>query len=105
MGDVTIRYVDYRYIGYIEANTIGMNESNVICRQLGYETAAAFTINLFHQGDLKYAMILKELKCNGTEYNLKNCTYWIDHDVDEVLEVHNVTGVICNTENTGKSCL
>ena len=102
MGDVTLRYTEFRYIGYIEANNIRLKESHVICRQLGYEAAVAYTINLFHREEMKYAMMLRELQCNGTEDHLKHCSYWIDHDMDEIFEIHNVTGVICKTNNTGK---
>ena len=101
IGDVEIKYPDYNIKGYIEANSISKNESDVICKQLGFNGSVAYTTNVFHQDpDWKPAMIVRDLKCNGTEENLKNCSYWIDHDVNEVLEVHNMTGVICQTPNT-----
>ena len=101
IGDVEIKYPDYNIKGYIEANSISKNESDVICKQLGFNGSVAYTTNVFRQDpDWKPAMIVRDLKCNGTEENLKNCSYWIDHDVNEVLEVHNMTGVICQTANT-----
>ena len=102
IGDVEVKYPDYNIKGYIEANTLTKNESDVICRHLGYtDGSVAYSVNVFRQdSEWKPAMVVKELKCTGTEDNLKNCTYWIDHDMDEILEVHNVTGVICHTKNT-----
>lgn len=88
-GNVYIRRPDGRY-GPIR-DDISLDEGNVICKQLGYASAASVTYNS-HFGSTG-AVVARSFNCDGDEDNLLDCSYstydWIYYDNDGA-------GVVCN---------
>ena len=72
VGIVNVR-INGQWGGVCE-DTVGINEADVICRQLGFEQGAENVIN----GQKTYddnPILLFDMKCNGDENHISECTF------------------------------
>eukprot|EP00095_Tigriopus_kingsejongensis_P002017 maker-scaffold419_size176504-snap-gene-0.37 protein:Tk02017 transcript:maker-scaffold419_size176504-snap-gene-0.37-mRNA-1 annotation:"hypothetical protein DAPPUDRAFT_316225" len=74
----------------------GINEANVICRQLGFELGAKEALNNL-PGLPRRPILLDEVKCRGNESSLLDCTFdpWMTHDC----RANEWAGVRCVVDN------
>ena len=72
----------------------GMEDANVVCKELGYYRAKQFTRESYYGAiDDEYRM--DDVKCEGTEERLLDC----DHSDDDDCSPGEAAGVICDTRD------
>lgn len=107
MGRVEVKV--FGQWGYVCHDQFGMNEANVLCRELGYSQGAnEVKLNSFYRpnknmtnGD-QTLFNMDDVKCGGNETSLRECNFngWGVHDCN----VEQVVGVVCKVNAMKMKC-
>ena len=91
-GRLEVKAFDYPWGGVCD-DGFGLEEANVVCRQLGFPLGAKEALINSHFGSGDGDILLDELSCQGNEDGLLQCQFspWTEHDCS----VKEWAGVVC----------
>ncbi|XP_078685512.1 uncharacterized protein LOC144918527 [Branchiostoma floridae x Branchiostoma belcheri] len=82
-GRVEVRPADSMTWGTVCHNRFDMKDADVVCKMLGYPSARQVRNNAYF-GTGRGPIYMDDLRCNGDETSLFNCSYpgWMIHDLN-----------------------
>ncbi|XP_078659038.1 scavenger receptor cysteine-rich domain superfamily protein-like [Branchiostoma floridae x Branchiostoma belcheri] len=83
--------------GTVCHNRFNMDDADVVCRMLGYPNATQVRNDAYF-GQGTGPIYMDDLRCDGNETSLFNCSYagWTFHDCDHGQDA----GVVCRTDSS-----
>ncbi len=92
-GNVLATRESDNFEGPVCDDNFDINDAHVVCRQLGFGTAASITVNS-HYGQVSSSHVVDDLNCSGTEDGIGACSF-TDMNSENCSETEGA-GVVCN---------